>query len=219
VERIPEQPEVQSRRVGILEQCRAIIVTSPYAAELLLEVVARAVVQRAQFLTPGAGTGRVLQRAGCRVRWPETGGTSEDLLRMPVLRSLDGGVVGIVGAPGGRRLLDRELLRRGTRVERVDLYRRRNCPPGSGLADALESGRQLVVLLSSIGGFEALDDALSGAHLARWRGSTFIVSSERVAERCRRAGVGRVVCADGASDSAMLATLDRLSSSMRINAD
>lgn len=219
VERVADPHDLQARRARSLAQCGLVIVTSPYAAALLLEVVPAELARRLEFLTPGFGTARVLERAGCRVSFPEAGGTSEDLLRSPVLRSVHEGVVGIVGAPGGRRLLDRELGTRGIRVERVDLYHRRDCAPTPALIEALRSGRPLVVLVSSVGGFEALDGGLEPGLWAGWRRSGFIVSSQRVAERCRRAGIREIVLADGASDAAMLAALDRVPDCRRATRD
>ena len=219
VERIPEPSDVQSRRAEVLGQCALAVVTSPYAAELLLEVVPSDVIRRLELVTPGFGTARMLEQAGCRVCWPESGGTSEDLLRTPAIESLRDGPVGIVGAPGGRRLLDRELGLRGIRVERINLYRRRECPPSPALIKALNSDWRLIVLVSSVGGFEALDGSLETALAARWRASAFIASSERVAERCRRAKVRHVVRADGASDAAMLAALAGLPTCSRGTTD
>jgi len=209
VERVAETPETCRFRLRSLRECRLIIVISPYAARLLIEAGADDAFESVAFLAPGAGTGRLLERAGLRVHWPESGGTSEDLLCSPWLEEIAGASVGIVGAPGGRRLLDQELSRRGARVERVDLYRRVNLAPSRAFLDALASGQPMVIMVSSTGAFDALGASLPARYRARWLEAGFVVSSERLAAHCRRAGVGDIVRADGASDAAMLAALER----------
>jgi uroporphyrinogen-III synthase len=209
VARVAEDDETCRLRLKSLRGCRSVIVISPYAARRVVACSGAALLHDVGFLTPGAGTGRILERAGLRVDWPESGGTSEDLLAGPWLRDVSGRCVGIVGAPGGRRLLDDELARRGARVERIDVYRRVGLDPSRELLAALASDRAMIVLVSSTGAFEALDQGVDEALRARWRSARFVVSSERVAESCRRVGAFDVVRADGASDAAMLAALER----------
>lgn len=210
VERVAEPEPVRRERISGLRNADVLIVISPCAARLLLEAVGQDDLRCARFVTPGAGTGRLLRDSGFRVEWPESGGTSEDLLAGSLLDVPSGTRVGIVGAPGGRRLLDRELERRGATVRRIDLYRRRPCEPSEALQRALDSARPLIVTISSTGAFETLDAAIDGARSSRWRNSTFVVSSERVADACRAAGIDRIVSAGGASDPSILAAVDAL---------
>lgn len=210
VERIADSADLRRDRIHALRNADVLIVISPYAARLLLETAGHEPLRGARVVTPGAGTGRPLADAGFRVEWPESGGTSEDLLAGPLLDLPSGTRVGIVGAPGGRRLLDRELALRGATVGRIDLYRRRPCKPSEALFRALDSPRPLVVTISSTGAFETLDAGIDSARAPRWRDAHFVVSSDRVAEACRSAGMRRIVTAGGASDRSMLAAVEAL---------
>src|SRR6185312_5916787 len=79
---------------------------------------------RAHVLVPGAGTLRALQRSGFAHAETPAREDSEGILALPVLQHVDGLRVGIVGAAGGRGLLDRELAARGATVVRAYVYQR-----------------------------------------------------------------------------------------------
>jgi uroporphyrinogen-III synthase len=184
------------------------IVTSPFAATLTVSDAPPG--DSPVYLAPGRGTAEILSASGLSVHHPEAGGTSEDLLAMPILEQVQGRAVAIVGAPGGRRLLDRELAARGATVSRIDVYRREPLPLAAELLAALEERRRLVVLASSRNAFAHLTDSLPPRLRSAWFASTFLVSSQRLLRICREAGVQNVRRAEGASDEAMLAALDAL---------
>jgi len=212
-ERVAEPPKVREQRLASLGRYDLVIVISPFAARLLVE---SGPGPGPVCLTPGAGTGRRLLQAGYRVSWPESGGTSEDLLRCEGLRDVAGMRVCIVGAPGGRRLLDEKLAGRGATVERIDLYRRRALENHDDFARELASERALIVLVSSVGAFDSLDHSVRGALRSRWLQATFVVSSDRVGQRCAAAGAHSIVRAAGASDRAMLAAVDEAGGGARL---
>lgn len=207
--RLQPVPEPQRRaRVAALGDCEVVIVTSPFAARLTVVSAPTAGRTAPRWLAPGRGTAAILSAAGLDATHPAQGGTSEDLLAMPALTECRGKRVGIVGAPGGRRLLDRELARRGASVRRIDLYRRQPLPITGALSDALAKRSPLIVLISSGNALELITDALSEAQRREWLRQRFVVSSPRLAEIVRARGAERVHVADGASDDAMLGALD-----------
>lgn len=204
------RPEPEPRRrsaLAGLADCDVAIVTSPFAAGLAASD-APAPRDGPIYVAPGRGTAAVLTSAGLPASHPEAGGTSEDLLALPVLGSVRGRRVAILGAPGGRRLLDRELAARGASVERIHLYRREPLPVAGELVDALASARPLIVMVSSRNAFEHITRALPSALRPAWLAATFVVSSARLARLCRDRGARDVRQAEGASDAAMLRALD-----------
>ena len=161
---------------------------------------------RARVLAPGAGTLRALRRAGIKDAQAPAREDSEGLLALPVLRSVRGLRIGIVGAPAGRGLLDRELAARGATVVHAHVYRRLPARLDRRHADSLrrDTRKPLYVLLSS---GEALANILAGlrddAHRALLTG-TAVVSSARLATAAHRSGFTRIVRASSAHAEAML---------------
>jgi len=184
--------------------CDIVIFTSPAAVRFAQRL--GGLHGRATILAPGAGTQRALQRAGCRPAIAPAREDSEGILALPMLRNVRGRSVGMVGAAGGRGLLDRTLAARGAGVIHAHVYQRAPARLGRRHADALRNSarKPLYVLLSSA---EALaniianlpDDALR----ALLRG-TAVASSERIASAARKAGFARFLRARSALATDML---------------
>lgn len=203
--RLESEPEAQLERLSKgLAKFDLAIVTSPTTARLVAAHAIPGEVASVRFMTPGAGTGSILEAAGIPATWPETGGTSEDILGL-VGDDIAPGRVAIVGAPGGRGLLAREFSRRGARVDPVHLYRRVPVAPNPELVEALRRGLALVNLVSSLQAFETILSGLPARRRSAWLAAAFVLSSARLARLVRDAGVQRVRIAKGASDEAMLA--------------
>lgn len=181
------------------------IVTSPFAARLLADAPVKPGTGRVRFIAPGRGTASLLGAAGRAAGFPVSGGTSEDILGMPEFRHVEGKRIAIVGAPGGRGLLARELSRRGAQVESLHIYRRKALPASTRLIRALARGERLVVFISSMQAFGMIQRSLPERLRPGWRGGHFVVSSERLETACRNAGVRRIQRASGAADEQMLA--------------
>jgi len=203
LERYPD--ELIDRRLRGLVGSDLVIVTSPMAARLVAERPLPVGLRQVRFIVPGSGTASILETAGIAAAWPEDGGTSEHILAM-VQNQPRPNRVAIVGAPGGRTLLARELSRRGARTTPVYLYQRVAVAPNRDLLDALKRARNLVVLISSGQAFETILGGLPDALRVDWLACAFVVSSTRIAEVCRSAGARRVRVAAGASDKAMLSS-------------
>lgn len=189
--------------------CDIVIFTSPAAVRF-----ARRLGQlrgRAESLAPGVGTLRALRRAGGVDAQTPRREDSEGLLELPVLRKVRGKRVGMVGAAGGRGLLQRELAARGANVVHAHVYRRLPARLDARHADALKRNPRtpLYVLIS---GAEALDNIL--ASLPKLARSTLltgvaVVSSERLLELVRGAGFVRSLRAASAHAADMLEAVAR----------
>jgi uroporphyrinogen-III synthase len=164
---------------------------------------------RAHVLAPGAGTRRALQRAGFAHAEAPVREDSEGILALPVLQRIRGGRVGLVGAAGGRGLLDRELAARGATVMRANVYRRLPARLDRRHAEALQRNAHepLYVLLSSVEALANILEALPADARRALRAGRAVVSSARLATAARKAGFARVLRATSARADAMLAAV------------
>lgn len=186
-----------------------IIVTSPRAADVALEVLGVERLKDSLCVAPGPGTAEPLRSSGLNVVHPREGGTSEHVLDLPELAAnrIRNQRVLVLAAPGGRTLIAQSLAGRGAELRVLAPYHRRPLEPSGALLDALSSDRALVTLVSSPATLDRLKDALPDALRRRWLAGRFVVSSERLAERVRALGAEDIVQAAGASDDALLASL------------
>lgn len=186
-----------------------VIFTSPAAVRFAARLVP--LRARARVWAPGAGTLRALHRAGCAQANAPAREDSEGILALPALQDVRGQRIGIVGAPGGRGLLARELTARGARIDHIHVYQRASARLGRRHADALRyAARQpLYVLLSSA---EALANILAAlpddARRALLAGIA-VASSPRIAEAAQAAGFARVLPGGSAHAADLLAAIGR----------
>jgi uroporphyrinogen-III synthase len=155
----------------------------------------------------GTGTARVLACHGVkRVVVPHASHDSEGLLAHPALQDLDGRQVSIVGAPGGRGLLQAALRKRGAEVRELHVYRRVPARLDRRHRDALRRlhGRGYM-LLSSSQTLECLRAGLGPHDWPRVLATSAIVSSERIAAAARVAGFACVSVAGAPAGAALLA--------------
>ena len=184
-----------------------VIFTSPAAVRFARRLAP--LHSRAEVLAPGAGTRQALQNAGCTNVVAPTREDSEGLLSLPVMQHVRGKRVGIIGAAGGRDLLERALASRGAHVMHAHVYRR--MPPNLDRrhAGALhrESRKPVYVLISSAG---ALANILAGlpddARCSLLVGCA-VASSERLADIAHKAGFTRVLRAGSAHATELLAAV------------
>ena len=203
-------PDVTAARKALRTAlaCDAAIFTSPAAVRF-----ARALGlprTSTHVLAPGAGTQRALRHAGFARSEAPAREDSEGILALPLLQHVRGLRVGLIGAAGGRGLLDRELAARGAMVVRAHVYQRLPARLDRRHAEALQRNtrKPLYVLLSSA---ETLANILAAlpedARHALCAGSA-VVSSARLATAAREAGFARVLRAASAQADAMLAALN-----------
>lgn len=202
-------PDVRAARAALREAlaCDVVIFTSPAAVKFarLLGALRGA----AAVLAPGTATQDALRRAGLRNATTPAREDSEGILALPLLRNVRGKRIGIVGASGGRGLLDRELATRGATVMHAHVYERAPARLDRRHADALKRdiGKPPFVLLSST---EALANIIANlpedARRALLRGIA-VASSARLATAARKAGFARVLRARSAHAGGMLAAV------------
>lgn len=191
-------------RVALDRALRAdvVIFSSPAAVRFAARL--RPVRTRAILLAPGRGTAYALKRAGADNAIVPSRADSEGLLALPILRRLRGKHVGIVGACGGRGLLQRELAARGADIVFAEVYRRMPARLDQRHAHALRGRAPLYVPLSSS---EALTNLLAGMPDAARRAllaGTAVASSARLLRAALRAGFARVVRARSAGDDDLI---------------
>lgn len=164
---------------------------------------------RACVLAPGRGTADALHRAGVHDVLHPDREDSEGVLALPILRDARGKRVALIGAAGGRGLLQRELAARGATVVQAHVYGRMPPRLDRRHARALlhDAGKPLYVLLSSV---DALGHLLNGlpddARRALLAG-TAVVSSARLADAADRAGFARTLHSNSAHAAELLAAV------------
>ncbi|QOR40517.1 uroporphyrinogen-III synthase [Billgrantia diversa] len=205
LEALPEEPAMRQAWLDF-DHFHKVVVVSPFAAECLYQALDRYWPQLplgTAWYAVGAATADTLhERFGARVHLPPAAAgedTSEALLELASLRSLEGQRVLLVAGEGGREMLSDTLQARGARVTRVALYRRRLRPPPPDLQQRLVRGEYRALVVSS---GELLE------HLARWctkatLNQPLIVSSRRLATLADDLGFRTPVVAPGATPAAL----------------
>src|SRR5579885_3153962 len=114
----------QAARAALREALRGdcVIFTSPAAVRFAAKLLP--LRTRARAIAPGAGTAAALRRAGLAEIAVPARADSEGVLALPELLHARGKRIGVIGAPGGRELLQRELAARGAEVRLAQVYRR-----------------------------------------------------------------------------------------------
>lgn len=185
------------------------IFTSPAAVRFARRLAP--LVAHARLLAPGAGTLRALARAGATSARAPHRENSEGILALPALQAVQALRVALVGAAGGRGLLERELTGRGAQVTKVYVYTRQPARLDQRHIRALQrhARQPLYVLLSST---EALANILGtlpqAAHPLLLAGRA-VVSSARIATAAQDAGFASVAIAGSAHLGDLLAAVAR----------
>ncbi|MFM6988788.1 MAG: uroporphyrinogen-III synthase [Arenimonas sp.] len=156
----------------------------------------------------GHGTARALRAAGAtRVEIAEPQ-NADGLLALPSLRDLRGTSVGLVTAPDGRGLMERELPARGARLRIAHVYVREPVPLTPARLQALAAlGARSALLVSSQAAFGQFWRQLDEKKRDTWRGRPCIASSARLLQYLRQQGFRQLAQADSTHAPAMLAAL------------
>ncbi len=160
---------------------------------------------RATVLAVGQGTAAALRRQGVLALLVPARQDSEGLLELPALQELRGRQVALIGAEGGRGLLQQVLRERGARLREVHVYRR--APPRLNqrhLRSVLALSSDACVLLSSTEALQNLQALLSPPAWQALCAATAVVSSARLAAAAREAGFERIVIAASAGANELL---------------
>jgi uroporphyrinogen-III synthase len=153
----------------------------------------------------GERTAAMLSDRGLAPLSPGSNMTSEGLLALPSLQSVQGERVLIVRGVGGRETLRQSLEARGAHVDSLVCYERRpvSLEPAA-LAALLDREQVDLVLLSSGEGLAHFTALLPHGETTKLRELTVIVPSQRVAQQAAALGWRRVRVADSATDDAMV---------------
>jgi uroporphyrinogen-III synthase len=186
--------------------CDAVVfVSAPAVRHALAAGLAPADVRAA--VAVGRATARALATAGIPAITPEGRSDSEGVLDLPLLAGARR--VALVGAPGGRGMIDGSLRARGVEVIDVHVYVRAPHTPGPAVLARLDAAADpLLVLLSSSATLAALATTLAGPRWRRLAAATWVVASARIADAARAAGIGRVVVARSALAADLLGAAD-----------
>jgi uroporphyrinogen-III synthase len=181
-----------------------LIFTSPAAVRYALALAPLATQGTA--IAVGRSTARALQRHGIAAQVPASRQDSEGVLGLPSLQQPQGKRVALVGAPGGRGLMQQQLTERGAVLREVHVYRRAASRLTRRHQQAVQQLPAMAcVLLSSAEALQNLQEQLSAPAWARLCRATAIVSSERIAEAARAAGFVRIHQAASANQADLLA--------------
>lgn len=185
-----------------------IIFVSPAAVRFAWTLLPGLRFSRAtRVLAPGAGSVRALQRRGVvEAACPAHRQDSEGLLALPLLDRVRRRRVAVIGAPGGRDLLQRELHARGARLQLVEVYQRSAPRLDRRHFARLEcASGPLISLFSSADALTHLHAQLPKALFAHLGASECVVSSGRLAEIAHTLGFARVHVAASPAPAALLA--------------
>jgi uroporphyrinogen-III synthase len=187
-----------------LRRDRLLLFTSPAAVRFAAAL--EPLRTQATVLAVGQGTAAALRRHGLGVQAPTRRQDSEGLLDLPALHDVRGRGVALVGAAGGRGLLQQRLVDGGARLREVHVYRRIAPRWDRRHVDVLmrlpASAR---VLLSSVQALANLRAGLPAPAWARLCKAVAVASSERLEAAAREAGFGRVRRAASAMPADLLA--------------
>ncbi|WP_027962596.1 uroporphyrinogen-III synthase [Halomonas halodenitrificans] len=209
LEGLPESPEQRAAWLDF-DQFRRVVVVSPFAVECLAAALDRFWPQLpvgVDYYAVGQATASALNaHLGVRVHVPPASvgeDTSEALLTLGSLHSLDNEKILLVAGEGGRTLLAETLAARGARVTRLALYRRTLRPPVPAMAERLATGDFRALVVSSGEMLEYLARWCAGAALNQ----PLIVSSARLATLAGKLGFRDAVVARGATPAVLAAAV------------
>jgi len=159
-------------------------------------------------LAPGPGTATALAAVGIGgVRIPATTLDSEGLLALPELADVKGKRIVIYRGSGGRELLVETLSARGARVDYVECYRRAKPHVDvKTIAAAWRAGEIDALTLTSSEGLDNLWALFDNASRVSIAATPTFVPHERIADRARSLGFGRV-SVTAPTDAGLLASL------------
>ena len=182
-----------------------LIFTSPAAVRyaLLLAPLSKA---HGTVVAVGQSTARALHRHGINAQAPVTRQNSEGLLALPPLLRPAGRRIALIPAPGGRGLLQQQLVQRGARLREVHVYQRAASKLNRRHHEAVQRlPATACVLLSSAEALQNLQSQLSAEGWARLCRAIAVVSSERIEAAAQQAGFPQTRRAASATQGDLLA--------------
>jgi len=185
-----------------------IIFISPNAVRCGLAALSnRSPLQNKKIAAVGKATARSLEAEGVVVDiLPQGDADSETLLTHPELQQVEGQQIVIVRGIGGRPLLGDTLLKRGAVLSYAEVYQR--CCPTVDSSELLNQWHNIQVITStSIDMLNNLVTLLGTKGHPQLMDTPLLVISQRMLQGAKALGFQQIILADGASDSAILASL------------
>lgn len=198
-----------NKQLAKLSQYNLVIFTSPNAVERALAKLSGGLPANLKVAAVGKKTAQSLARHNISVSVvPSDMFNSEALLACAELQSIDGSSIAIIRGEGGRGLLRDTLLKRGARVDYIDVYRR--VCPAQDLLPLVKlqqySGLDIIVLTS----VESLQHLFRLGKGQLWLNSiSLLVGSERISKMVKQTShSGRVIVAPDPSDASIFSRLE-----------
>ncbi|MBA2490732.1 MAG: uroporphyrinogen-III synthase [Gammaproteobacteria bacterium] len=212
----PENPAGADRIIGRLAEFEIAIFVSQNAVNYAHERAYALGTNFAQLKLAAIGdkTAAALQRAGRHIDiCPRGGFTTEDLLKIPEMRDVQGRHIVIFRGEGGRELLGAILQARGALVVYAEVYRR-TVPRGLSamLRQCLESNPVDIIAIASGEALSNLDDACAAEYRTRLHRTWLLVGSSRMRAQAEIAGFSNIEVADDPGDEAMFERLSHWAS-------
>lgn len=183
-----------------------LIFTSPAAVRFAARLLK--LRSSAAIVVPGGGTAASLRRTAGLVGAIPARADSEGMLALRELRQVRGQSVAIIGAHGGRGLLESTLRKRGAHISHAHVYQRVPARLDRRHWHRLLQGRgQLYVPLSSSEALRNLAAGLPPDALRALLAGTAVASSERLRVAAREAGFMHALRANSASDADLIAAI------------
>ncbi len=184
----PEDPKQAASDLRSVGNCDAVIFVSPAAVRYAFAIrPALRFTKSTRLYAVGGATARAVKRQGAgEIEWPRHLQNSEGLLELPSLMQVHGQRIAIIGAPGGRELLSKDLQARGAEIRQIHVYQR--MPPSftrRHLAPLEQAAAPLITLLTSAEALRNLGEHLPLHLFAQLAGGDLVVSSERLADLAR----------------------------------
>ncbi len=153
----------------------------------------------------GASTAQQLAKNGVVPLSPPLDMTSEGLLALPTLQSVEGDRALLVKGQGGRGTLRDTLESRGALVDELRCYRR-SCPSlaAGELAQKISDWQIDLIIISSGEGLTNMLALLSPQETSNLRNVSLMVPSRRIAREAEAMGFANIMLADNASDAAVV---------------
>jgi uroporphyrinogen-III synthase len=213
----PVSPEPAAlARIESLDQYAGVFCISVPAAELGVAACADRWPQwpvRQTWYAVGPASGRALHGWGLSLVVAPAGSTSETLLDLEALQSVEGQRFLILRGVGGRETLATHLRMRGAQVDYLELYRREPAAPEASVLQSFLAASGRVVTATS---GESIDRllALAGDAAGDLRALPLVVVSGRLALHAQSLGFPNVHVASGAGDDALAEAVRAVSSSV-----
>lgn len=202
--------DVKATRTALRAGLRAdvLLFTSPAAVHFAQQLQRLQVSRHTTVVALGTGTASALGRAGVPSVLVPNRQDSEGVLALEALQSINGLELAVIGAAGGRGLLQRTLTERGAKLRDVHVYRRLPARLDRRHLDPLLSAAApIYVLVSTTRTLSLLQSMLPDAAWKRVCAAIVVASSARVAQAVRAAGCRDILRAHSANDADLLAAV------------